>query len=796
VLGTYGGSRDVVFGATVAGRPPTLPGADEVVGMFINSLPVRVEIDAGETVATWLRRLQERQVVLREYEYASLVDIQGWSAVPRDRRLFESILVFENYPAGVVRETSLTVDFVSAYERTGYPLTIVVGIGEQLRLIARYDGARFTDEAIERLLEHLRQALEQLAAGLTRPLDAIDIRSRQERRLLEAWNETTASYPDWCVHELVEEQARRTPDHPAVRAESGVLTYRELDERANRLARFLRRLGCGPEIVAGICMNHSSDLIVGLLAILKTGAAYLPLDPSHPGERNAFIVEDADALLCLTERACAEAVPAGAERTIVLEDVAAEVAREPSTPLPAAATPDNLIYVMYTSGSTGRPKGVLVHHRGVVNYLVWALRGYGLEGASGAPLLGSIAFDMTIPNLFLPLIGGKDVTILPPDRTLEALAELISRELDFSLLKITPGHLDVLRTHFQQETDVHVRTFVVGADELKAETALAWSKVAPGKRILNEYGPTETVVGCSVYVLPPSLGPGDTVPIGKPIANIRMYVVDERGEPVIGGDGVVRGYCKRPRLTAEKFVPDAFAATPGARLYRTGDLARFLPDGNVEFLGRADTQVKIRGYRIELAEIEAALLAHPEVSEAVAAAREDRPGTRHLVAYLVPGEGGGPTDDELRSFLERRLPDYMVPRSFHRLDRLPLSDGSKVDRRLLPAPSALGSSGASRPASTPAEIRMTAIWGRVLGVEEVGLDDDFFMLGGHSILATSLLAEIRTEFASSISLRVVFENPTPRTLLAAVEDAASAPRERLAPVPREVLTAGVEDAGR
>jgi amino acid adenylation domain-containing protein len=351
---------------------------------------------------------------------------------------------------------------------------------------------------------------------------------------------------------------------------------------------------------------------------------------------------------------------------------------------------------MYTSGSTGRPKGVLVPHRGVVNYLWWAIDGYGLEGERGAPLVGSIAFDLSVPNFWLPLIGGKCVTLLPPDRALENLARLLERSLDFSLLKITPAHLDVLRTILKPGAVTSVRTLVVGADEVRPETVAGWLQVAPGMRIINEYGPTETVVGCSVFTIPDPFDPSAPVPIGKPIGNLRMYVLDERldplpaggiGELYIGGDGVARGYLNQPALTAVRFLPDPFGP-PGSRLYRSGDLARIRPDGNFDFLGRSDSQVKIRGYRVELGEVEARLGMYPGITEAVAGAYTDKFGNRCLAAYLVTDAGTAPpSESELRTFMAEVLPAAMVPSVFITLDAMPLTPAGKIDHTALPVSS-------------------------------------------------------------------------------------------------------------
>jgi amino acid adenylation domain-containing protein len=514
-----------------------------------------------------------------------------------------------------------------------------------------------------------------------------------------AWNATARHYPaDETVHGLFERQARLAPSRVAIRAADGeTLTYRELAGRSNAFARYLIGLGVKRGSLVGMCIDHSPELFTALLGILKAGAAYVPLDPMLPPARLEWILADTAAEVIVTTQALSVAIPASfADRVICIDATGPDAVRQPRDDPVSGAGPEDLLYVMYTSGSTGRPKGVLVPHRGVVNYLWWAIDGYGLEGERGAPLVGSIAFDLSVPNFWLPLIGGKCVTLLPPDRALENLARLLERSLDFSLLKITPAHLDVLRTILKPGAVTSVRTLVVGADEVRPETVAGWLQVAPGMRIINEYGPTETVVGCSVFTIPDPFDPSAPVPIGKPIGNLRMYVLDERldplpaggiGELYIGGDGVARGYLNQPALTAVRFLPDPFGP-PGSRLYRSGDLARIRPDGNFDFLGRSDSQVKIRGYRVELGEVEARLGMYPGITEAVAGAYTDKFGNRCLAAYLVTDAGTAPpSESELRTFMAEVLPAAMVPSVFITLDAMPLTPAGKIDHTALPVSS-------------------------------------------------------------------------------------------------------------
>jgi len=501
---------------------------------------------------------------------------------------------------------------------------------------------------------------------------------------------------------------------------------------------------------------------VGLLAVLKAGGAYLPLDPDYPRERLAFMIEDAAARVVITDTRLAGMFRESPARPLCLdtEDLVAESGEAPG----AGAGPDNLAYVIYTSGSTGRPKGTMITHRGLVNYLSWATAAYVSDGGGGAPVHSSIGFDLTVTSLFCPLLRGQSVTLVR-DGAGEALADALRAPGGFSLVKITPAHLELLSQRLTPgEAARAARAFVIGGEALLGEALAFWTAHAPAVRVVNEYGPTETVVGCCVHeVRAGAVRPGP-VPIGRPIANTRLYVLDPRLEPVpvgvpgelyVGGDGVARGYWSRPAATAERFVPDPFAAEPGARLYRTGDLARHRPDGGLEYLGRLDHQVKIRGFRIELGEVEAALASHPGVEAAAVTVREHAWGDRQLTAHVVFGRER-PTVTELRRFLKKTLPGHMVPSSFVVLDALPLTGNGKVDRR------ALGSLGGRRAESddreqiaprTAMEAFVAEQWQEALGIERVGIHDNFFDLGGHSLLSLRVLARIEKRIGCRLGPR-------------------------------------------
>jgi amino acid adenylation domain-containing protein len=594
----------------------------------------------------------------------------------------------------------------------------------------------------------------------------------ERHRVLVEWNDTAAAYPqEQCLHQLFEAQVERTPDAIAVIFGDQRLTYRELDRRANHLAHHLRTLSVGPDVLVGLCVERSLEMMIGLLGILKAGGAYVPLDPSYPPERLAFMLADSQAPILLAMRATRAGLPAYTGTLICLDADWATTAQESHERPCNQTTPDNLAYVIYTSGSTGTPKGVAIEHRGLVNYLHWGIRAYAVEEGRGAPVHSSIAFDLTITGLFAPLLVGRATWLLPEEGSIEALSTLLRQETNFSLVKITPAHLQLLSQQLRpQDVAGRTRMFVIGGENLTAETIAFWEKSAPDTVLINEYGPTETVVGCCVYRVPRGAHTAGSIPIGRPIANTRIYILDEDRQPVavgtpgelyIGGAGVARGYLNRPDLTAERFLPDPFSA-PGARLYKTGDLARYLPDGTIEYLGRLDDQVKIRGFRIEPGEIIAVLNRHPAVRASHVAAREHRAGDLRLVAYVAPMPGCDVTADTLQAFLGDYLPEYMVPAAFVRVAALPLTSNGKVDRFALPEPDAANSMRAASDSGplTPTQERLAAIVATVLGLERVDVDDDFFLLGGHSLLGVQLISRIRDTFGVDLRLLTVFDAPT------------------------------------
>ncbi|HEV2864152.1 MAG TPA: amino acid adenylation domain-containing protein [Pyrinomonadaceae bacterium] len=658
-----------------------------------------------------------------------------------------------------------------------YKLELACAAGDgRLHADFRYDSGLFRQEEVEYLAEQFEALVEHAVAEPGAAVSNLRVLTEaQSRRLLEDFNRTETAFPaDQCLHQLFERQAEQTPDHVALDADGLRLTYAELNARANRLARHLRSLGVRPGEVVGICLRRSTEMVVALLGVLKAGAAYVPLDPSHPEQRLAFIVEETGAKVLLTVEKLRRETTAA--RVVLLDSEWETIERQGAENPANLARPEDLTYVLYTSGSTGNPKGVMIPHRGLVNYLSWAAEFYGAEAGLPAPVHSPLGFDLTVTSLFCPLLKGGSVVLIPEDKGVEGLSGALESGGDFSLIKITPSHLELLaRLLSNAEAAKRARALVVGGEALPGEALAFWRTHSPQTRVVNEYGPTETVVGCCVYEVRPDDRPAGTVPIGRPIANTRLYILDSRMRPVgagtegelyIGGAGVARGYLNRPGLTAESFVPDPFGPEPGARLYRSGDAVRLRLDGELEFVGRYDAQVKIRGFRIELGEIEAALAAHESVREAVVVAREGASGENRLVAYVVAQRGEEAGAPELREYLKQKLPEYMLPAAFVPMTALPLTPNGKVDRRALPDPESVRPELKEVYAAPRNELERTvaAIWREMLHLEKVGVHDNFFDLGGHSLLMVQTHGKLQQALGREIAVIHMFQYPTISTL--------------------------------
>ena len=816
LLARHGGVSEVVFGTTVSGRPADLDGVESMVGLFINTVPVRVALPPQESLGSWLSQLQAQQVETRQYDYAPLVDIQSWSEIPAGASLFDSMQVFENYPVGESLERQsgggeagdgglgeLEVRQVEVLDRTHYALTLVAAPGTELPLRIGYPQDRFDATTVDRWLLHLVNLLEAMEAQTEGRLADLPLLSPGERhQLLVEWTATSTPYPQETLPALVAEHVERRPDAVAVVAGHKSLSYGQLSQRARGVAARLRRLGVEPEARVGVVVERSLELAVALLGVLEAGAAYVSLDGNHPMERLTFMAKNAELSALLVtgdggERG-AEIVSALGIPVLSVDD---DEGAAPFEPTDTTVDPDSLAYVVYTSGSTGRPKGVGAVHRGVVR-LVREADFLHLDAEETFLQFAPVSFDASTLELWAPLLnGGTLVMMAPGTPSLEELGREVERQRVRSLW-LTAG----LFHQMAEEGALHylrgVRQLLAGGDVLSPTQVRRTLEELPSIRLINGYGPTENTTFTCCHTLVPEDTEG-TVPIGRPIADTRALVLDRHLNPVplgipgelfAGGDGLARGYLGRPGLTAERFVPDPSPGQFGQRLYRTGDLVRLRPGGELLFHGRFDHQVKVRGFRIELGEIETHLENHPDVAvSAVLVHGDGASADKSLVAYVVPAEGAAadsPAAADLREFLGRTLPEPMVPSRFLRLETLPLTANGKVDRRALQA---LGLAGAGEDSTerrarvaprSPTEDLLVEIWGEVLG-EAVGIHDDFFDLGGHSLLATRAISRIRQVLQTDLPLRSLFEAPTVAEMAETVESA----RRRQAPPPPMVSVA-------
>ncbi|MFH0965952.1 MAG: amino acid adenylation domain-containing protein [Planctomycetota bacterium] len=817
LLSRYTGEEDVVFGATRACRHAPVKGVESMVGLLINTIPLRVKLPPDVPALSWLRRIRSAWLAMRPYEHAPLPDIQDWTKFGPRNPLFESILVFEDYCLNEAlralggnwkrREFQLL-------EKGSHPLVALGYGGSRLLLRLAYDRSRFDDAAAERMLGHWRTLLLALTEKPNQPLADVPILTRAERRmLLTEWNRTEKEYPrHLCLHHLVETQAAKTPDKIAVLSENERITYNELNTRANRLARHLQTVGVRPEVLVAVCLERTPELVIAVLAVLKAGGAYVPMDPAEPRERLSSMLADSGASVLLTQRGLLDRFPRHDLRIVCLESDAEAIGRQNGANLTDGASPENLAYAIYTSGSTGRPKLIAVEHGSAVNVVFFtAHHVLSARDLAVVPFADSICFDVSVHRIFAPLSVGGSIVLL---ESIFALPHC--RHADsITLLGGAPSVLKALLQDFALPESVRVIT--TGAEVLNDDLLERWGQYAQVQEVVNFYGPAETTVYCSYAVLfrrpklpsdkkhssrPLRAAKGNI--IGKPVWNVRMYVLDSRLRPVpvgvtgeihVGGDCLARGYVNQPRLTAERFIPDPFSRDEGARLYKTGDLGRYLPDGNIEFLGRLDNQVKIRGVRIEPHGIEAVLNQSPAVRESVVRAAEDSEGEKRLVAYVVPASNGethvpvshAAVIDHLRGYLEQRLPRHMIPSAFVLLPVFPMTPNGKIDRSALPPPDRERRvrAEALRGPRDDMERRLVGIWEDLLGVWPVGIHDDFFDLGGNSLLATRVVSRLKDALRIDLPLRAMFEAPTVAGLAERVRDAsAGRPHRKAAPITR------------
>jgi amino acid adenylation domain-containing protein len=757
LLNRYSGEDKVIFGATRACRHWTKIEPNNRIGIFINIVPFCTMLDANMDVLTWLDSLRRHWVEMREHEHTPLTQIQQWSEIQSDSPLFESILVFENADLNSIlraqgedwQKRNFTL-----LQTTNYPLVLAATVDSCLHLMLKYETARFDAGIINRMFGHLETILTNIIANPTQRLSEISLLTKAEQdQLLVEWNNTAADYPlDKCIHQLFEEQVEKTPDAIAVKFEDQQLTYSELNARANQVAHHLLSLGVKPDNLIGLSVERSLEMIVGILGILKAGAAYVPLDPSYPEERLNFILEDSGIEILL-------------DKERLTQEFDQQNVENPST----AVQPNNIAYVIYTSGSTGKPKGVLIEHKSLVNHTLSARDEFELNQDDRVLQFASISFDAAAEEIYPCLITGATL-VLRTNEMLNSISTFLQKckSWGLTLIDLPTAYWHEITSQLNNDTikfPSSVRLVIIGGEQALKEQLVKWQKyVNSTVKLFNTYGPTETTIVATRYLANHT---STSFSIGKPIANTQAYILDKNqnmvpqgvaGELHIGGIGLARGYLNRPELTAEKFIPLRFMTSfhshsLSQRLYKTGDLVRYLPNGNIEFLGRIDNQVKIRGFRIELGEIESLLMQHPNVSEAAVIVREDQPGNKRIVAYTVG------SSEDLRNFVKAELPNYMVPSAFVSLEKMPLTPNGKIDRRALPIPTETKTDSIIAPRDQ-LEQQLAEIWQQVLGVNSIGIHDNFFDLGGHSLLAINLLGKIEQVFDKTISVIKLFQAPT------------------------------------
>jgi amino acid adenylation domain-containing protein/thioester reductase-like protein len=775
LLCRYTGQTDVVVGSPVANRRRETEG---LIGFFVNTLVLRTGLGGDPSFRELVGRVKDTALAAYAHQdlpFEQVVELVAPAREMSHTPLFQALFVYQHAQRERLRLPGLSLEPLEMVSPTAkFDLTLELeetGDGA-LRGWLEYRVDLFDPATIQRLAGHLQTLLAAAAADPDGHLSTLPLLAPTEREQLLAQQSPTATpIPPVCLHQLVTAQAARAPAAPAVECRGSILTYGELERRSNQLAHHLRALGAGPGRPVAISVDRSAALVVGILAILKSGAAYLPVDLAYPPRRVAYMLDDAAPEILLVSSRLAPSLPPHRARVVLLDRIWEAIRDLPEDAPHPVAEPADVAYVLYTSGSTGEPRGVMLEHRAAVNLITWALGVYRSTELRRVLLSTSASWDLSVFELFAALASGGTAVLVDDVLALSRLGEGAGP----TLVNTVPSAMsELLRLG---PLPASVRVVNLAGEPLTAGLACRVHRCPGVERVLNLYGPTETTTYSTAADVP--CDPAAPPSIGRPIANTEVYVLDRHLEPVpvavvgelhIGGAGLARGYLNRPRHTAARFVPHPFSATPGARLYRTGDLARWLPDGTLAFLGRADHQTKLRGFRVELGEVETRLAAHPEVAEAVAVVREDPPGDRRLVAYVVAEPDRAPTAAELRRWLSETLPAYMLPQAVVMLGSLPHTPNGKVDRRALPTP------GHERPTlerafippRTPVEETVAGIWTAVLGVDPVGVTDDFFALGGHSLLATRIVARIRQAFGIELPVSALFQAPTVAGLAAAV----------------------------
>ena len=773
LLYRYSGQENILIGSPIANRNHVE--VEDLIGFFVNMLVLRTDHSGDPSFLELLRRVQG--VCLDAYDnqdmpFEKLVEELNPERNMSHSPLFQVVFALNSVVERLPEISGLTITSLKIRETMAkFDLFLSMGETEQgMAGYLEYNQELFDEITIGRMAGHFQMLIEGIVTNPEARISELPLLAEAERhQILVGWNDTQTDYPhDRCVHQLFEERARIAPESVAVVLEDQQLKYGELNAKANQLGHYLRKRGVGPDVLVGFHMERSPDMVIAVLGILKAGGAYLPLDPSYPAERLAFMVEDAQPLLIISQASLMRELTGHGVEMVCIDSDWEDIAQQPLENPYSEALPDNMAYVMYTSGSTGRPKGVEILHKGITR-LLFGMDCICLDKSQTLLQMAPMSFDASTFELWGALHhGGK--CVLFPDRipTIDKL-ELAIQEHGISTIFLTSSLLNMVMDE-KPEILSSIQQLLTGAEVLSVNHVRRALDMLPSVQLVNCYGPTESTTFTSCYVIPKQLDdPIRSIPIGRPIKNTQVYILDQFLNPVpvgvpgelhIAGPGLARGYLRRPELTAEKFVPDPFSQDPNSRLYKTGDQARYLPDGNIQFLGRLDRQVKIRGFRVELGEIEMVLNQHPQIRESVVAIQEYTSGSKRLIGYVVAAKDEEPNMDEIRKFLRKKLPDYMIPLIFVPMDSFPLTSTGKIDRRALPIPDQLDTKAEYAAPKTSTQKKMANIWAEVLGLEKIGINSNFFDLGGHSLMAVRIISRLRAVFQIDLPLHMLFESPS------------------------------------
>lgn len=790
LLNRYSGEEDIIFGATVSGRPPELSGSEKMVGMFINTLPVRINFKRGGILLDSLIQLQKQNVANSLFEYTPLFQIQAWSQIPPGFSLFDSILIFENYPvepALLEHRGTLSIQNIRHSSSTNYPLTIVASVSQVFNIHASYDANRIHKDVAERMLHHLTFILENIPDNSLMPIEKISILKEDERALvIEYFNNTKVENGfDGCIYQLLEHQANKNPDVIAIKSVEGDLTYQAFNKKVNQLANYLISIGVGPETRVGLCLRRSVAMLIGIYGIMKAGGVYVPMDPGLPIARMSYTIEDSGIKVLLTQESILPFLPDSDGLKICLDRDWEAISVFPEDNPLIGVKPENAVYIIYTSGSTGIPKGVVVEHRSLTNIAINAAKVFGIGIGTRMLQIMSISFDAAGEEIHPTIISGGTLVLSNSDIEMTGYSILqFCQENKVNIIHLPTAiwHQIVLDVEGRSlKIPESISVLIVGGETPSVDRLNAWIQASINDfKFINAYGPTETTITTTYYELNCSKRiniPASSIPIGKPIANVFTYVLDKWNQPTpvgipgemfIGGMGVARGYQNQPELTNQRYGK----GFNGDTLYKTGDRVIWLSNGNLQFLGRLDEQVKWRGYRIELGEIENKIIQYPGIRETIVVLREDHESDPRLVAYIVPNEPGSVDLSNLKSHIKQNLPEYMNPSHYVFLEKLPLTTTGKIDKKSLPLPELFHSSEKSSyfPPKNATEEILAGIFADVLKVKEVSIIDNFFELGGHSLLATQFISRLRQLYGIDVPLRALFEYPTVATISTVVSE--------------------------